>query len=633
MSENITDFKVHNFKNNILEFRKLVDLYSKKNPALADSDDLKYDYAGDLYKASNDLLVKVSQSGSVRSDTYRVLAIRNLLSKPYLFNNIYKQIISEEKNGKLSLKDLPENVTFPANLEDAAKLELIYVISHNRDYKKEFLEGLFKSDFQKGLSYKKVEYYFDNILSPKDIKQMIDPSKKENRDAFNLIRSMQRSELERLKSTEKDTLPGLEKILSTDFKNAITILYDFFDRSGKLDDFIDQYNSVRNKELHVSKSYLNSYFSEENLQNLSFPNLACLYAFFSNRFSKIMENTRDGLFFELVSNGKDVNDMSESELSSLLLRKNYLQSATDKFLTSLQKKVDNNSLGPTSNDRTIFVKWPDSIKVASQYSEIFNVPIEDAKTELRFIKDSQNRIFNSYDLKNQAMLSALGFAFSDYSNIKNCGIAQEINDYDITDSLNKKNILVCFDVTGFNMPVRLHFPRRQLIQFVKDTTNSSFLSIYKGSVDFRQVLVPSKKGNYSYDKNLGTQILFKPTNEQISFLKDQDEKTNQKLDENKSLSSANKIYSHLYHISGSPDVDDIIPRFLEDKTIIKTKVKPDKSKRKKSNDHAPKYHQKIKYDFNREYISLDTGEVISEKEYKIRQSKSNNKDKSDIDRV
>jgi len=59
-----------------------------------------------------------------------------------------------------------------------------------------------------------------------------------------------------------------------------------------------------------------------------------------------------------------------------------------------------------------------------------------------------------------------------------------------------QNVLLGFDIEGFNMPVRLHFPYKKLIEFFKNRASNYEIPNYIGDEDI------SKDG-----KNIGAQIL------------------------------------------------------------------------------------------------------------------------------
>ena len=145
--------------------------------------------------------------------------------------------------------------------------------------------------------------------------------------------------------------------------------------------------------------------------------------------------------------------------------------------------------------------------------------------------------------------------------------------------LNAKYVLIGVDLQGMNMPIRLHIPRDLLIECTPEINGIKVLPLYAGREDF---IIDYPMKNNNSRKSYITSSIFMPIEAQGK------EKMKKILQYNQS-----NLSLHLAYIYGVTD----IPEHL--KTEV---VKHKKGKRI------------IKKEFKREYMKVDTKEIINEDE-------------------
>lgn len=153
------------------------------------------------------------------------------------------------------------------------------------------------------------------------------------------------------------------------------------------------------------------------------------------------------------------------------------------------------------------------------FDEILPECENDFDIDLLSGQSSRNNINIIYAVKDN-MIKELLLQIDYNSKIKNWG-------YMVEEQGNKKKILLGIDYPGFNMPLRLHVDKKDIIEYFKVIRNSAVIPIYEGCNDM------SYKG-----RMLTTKVLMPLTETRESEI----------INKNKTLNSVDVKYSYIKHL-------------------------------------------------------------------------------------
>ena len=189
----------------------------------------------------------------------------------------------------------------------------------------------------------------------------------------------------------------------------------------------------------------------------------------------------------------------------------------------------------------------------------------------------KNHTANQYYSKDSSLLSLLSCIATYPSSVKNWGVVAKNNSI----NPNHNYQIVNFDIKGFNMPLRVHFPTDMLKDFAREYLESNYISVYEGDTDFKYMGL-----------KLPVSLFLAQPDRVITSLHEKVDS----IDDSKPLSDNDKLFAHLLYIAEKDS--DTIP------THLKTMVSEKKNGKKK---------QKLK--FVKRFASLKTGEVLNERQY------------------
>lgn len=295
--------------------------------------------------------------------------------------------------------------------------------------------------------------------------------------------------------------------------NSITIL----DNLGVLDSQIATNNKSRSKMgldvLCFSKEHeegdfkfcLNDLKSEDFLIKLPLEKLALIHSQYYNRLIKVAESLGAGLFIldksgELNSKDKEVDkEKALTAYSQYSTVKNIQNEISPVLYNDMEKYTVKGAYQGKRyvvlDDEKIFNEF------FSQYTEFYSMYSNEDTNMLVDYKNFMKLNVTSYFQKDFAMETLLFIALEDFEN-DNWGYIPEKNNGRNSIERKKENILLGFDVEGFNMPVKLHFPYEKLVAFLKNNGKNFEIPEYMGAED-----IEAWNGKEGVWENVGTSIL------------------------------------------------------------------------------------------------------------------------------
>lgn len=554
---------ISRFDRNVNNFMYSLSKFKEKHPELSSQE------AAELYKDKNiEFLNTLLQRNSVRSDTFRLTAIDELLDSQSAFLSCYNEVLRNIRDGKVTL-DTKDNLFFSLNREECKRIHVLDSIITARHQKREFLKSLTLTEWQ----YDK----FDLKKYIKDHPGQLD------KETIKVLQFYKKSEFERVIINTKEFKEAFVEKIRKNYVDTITDYYTHFKEMGYIEKYLSNHLSTFPKELGINETELDEFFDKENLSSLPLANLSALYAFYSNRYTKELQNLEDGMF--VISKGFSADELLKSEMPSeeiphmnkraLIREKEFLTDLSDRILSGEYAKA-NSKQNVEKNKQSFFSSTVDLRKYEKEnqeYQRIFGKRENEFFKTLSQIFSLRNYTRNEYKLKDYSLLATLSTIASSKS-VTNWGII-------LDDEYQDNNFyLLGFDIQGLNMPLRLHIPKDMIEDFSREYLKTEFFPLYDGDSDFR----------YNF-KKVSTPLLFGQPKRIAQGLKERIKL----IDTSRPLCSNDKFYSHLLYLADKEFSD--VPDHL------KTTVMEGKKGKKK---------QKLKY--IRKYMSLKTGDVYTEKQ-------------------
>lgn len=557
--------------------RSLINIVSKLKKYKLQYPGLSNQELFEQYKKDNiDLLDLLLTQRSVRSDTFRLNAINTLLDNNNTFLRIYNEVLRDAKDGKVDLTDI-SGLNFTLNAEECLRTHVI--------------DGIYsaRNELQQNIEIMGITPYRFQKLDLKSLKKS-DFSK----ETIDTLAYLKKSEFDRITIMTKTYKEKFESTLKQTYATTIMYYYEHFKKLG----FIDTYMLNQMKKfpdaLHVDIDDLDNFFTPENLGNLGITELSALYAFYSNRFTKELQEL-ETLNFCLAS-GYSLDKFMEAEDPSTVIPE-YMKAP----LINEQKFISNLSDELLARNRAEVMQRQSFLAPENTYSSSFDlrtaVPEDVRKEYMNFFgrRESdfyyimtqtfnlRNHTLNQYFSKDASLLALLSTIASNKDAVQNWGVILDRDECGTEqDKLNLKKdyLLLGFDIKGLNMPLRLHIPTDTVKDFAREYLESEYIPVYEGDNDFRYMTRP-----------LSTPLLF---GQPERIVKDLQTKVDSR-DESKPLYQSDKLYSHLLYISNPSEKS--FPDHL------KTEILEGKKGKKK------KKLKQIK-----RFVSVKSGEILTERQ-------------------
>ena len=562
--------------------RKIILNLYKDNPFL-DKEDV-FDEMNNLIKGLTRSMIDVTD---FRCDVIRRNAFKALISNRNLMEKTYNDIVLEERRSGKKIKQT-DNINYSSNFQKAIKQAMLEAIISVRAY-------------VSNATKEEIETIRISTRNKENLRRlhMIMGQQKEVRDQIKDIKGLYcaRNELEQVRYylEKMNSVETIDKELKEEYISAIIHIGEGLDKYGILEKYIKQQNHevsrLKIKELTPIKedNAFNTLFSEEKLKKLNIYQLSALHAFWSNRLAKETVKMYKSYFIMYELNLDDFKSVHKGNLSSLI-NPDVFEALKLKFNAIHIKTAEIYQKCRESTREKAVVNVADKVeelekKFGEQYNRYFSGIGGLKGLENIFSNDFQlymlleNIDKNLYNQKDNSILALLNLLSDDERTSLNWGVIEE----------KKKNdyILIGADISGLNMPLRLHIKKEMLENLLQAHQGNKIIPLYDGKDDF------IVNGRY-----IGTHVL-------TPFTDTQREEIKKGSLEIKEADYRNKIVQHIAFLVDTQK----FPEHLQQKRIT---VKKGKTKIKF--ERIRKY---IDIGTNKKYTKSKDGELIEQDERKI----------------
>ncbi len=472
-----------NLREDIYSVLPITRYFIEKNN-ITDPEDLKACIKGLADAVFDDF----SSTGYIDSRLYEIQAIENILKNPGIITRLYP-----------SIKNSPNNhLVYNSNSSRSQRLVLINALDELS-----ILEKFAKN------------YGITATTNPGSVVILGQDSSKIKKLVKLAIK------VEKQKSMPQKVSAFLEEQLneSTNFAkeqliDSLISIRDFLYGTGTLGNYISSYETTSKKFGFQDLDYeftTNSYnkdslgllesFSKEYLQNLSLDDLCYLNTFWCNRFAKECNSFQFafsaidsiGLWQDIIDNNTNFT-LPDNVLCAALQKNMFISKLLGKSFTIHQKSISSQEVkGEDTSDLLTkdYYSYYTQLDnyIGKNYTAFFADNLDGENNllaNLSFASYFSNLKMFAYQKKETTVFPMIKGLLNKPS-LKNWGIIRnEILAGETFDSfaINKNNVLVAFDVPGFNMPFRFHISKDTLKDLAIQSPTKGLLPEYQGSEDF-----------------------------------------------------------------------------------------------------------------------------------------------------
>jgi len=295
-------------------------------------------------------------------------------------------------------------------------------------------------------------------------------------------------------------LPNYSKIKGEELKNSyieiLGFIGDFLSRNGLLDNYIQMNDKklrdiglselcMRNSSFHSSRI-----FARDSLEKLKLDELPVMTAFWINRYTKELNRFNKGIFaintlrlWEDLLDGETEFDITDEELEAIFCKIEFVNTVNFLIDKSVKEKLSNNTANITSKENDVVAvdaqEEIDEIEgmVRVEYHDEFEGILPNSYTQifddLEIALPLSNNTMNAYSHKDE-ILSTQILSYMRSKRIKNWGYIKEENE---------NMIILGIDYEGYNMPVKVHIPKKQIATVLREAGLTPQIPIYEGNDD------------------------------------------------------------------------------------------------------------------------------------------------------
>jgi len=462
-----------------IEFAKAFILEYMKNNSHQSGEELKNGVLDFVVENSQEF-VKVA---NIKNLVFEYEIVSFLMKNPKEVDRLYNKVINENNVGANSYY---ADKSFEARKEDFIR-DLINAVQQVKEENKDGIETA-------------KEYFAGDAKAKKiinDARNNLPPKKREKFDKR--IKAMVQGDLDIIKNFLEDFKDSIGEALKQSYINVLVFMGDFF----KQNELLDKYIGRNNQNLMVSglsclcinkeEFEKNSVFNEEYLNKLELHELPVMTAFWLNRYTKENQSLNEGIFainalglWDDILAGKTEFDIDKDQLEAIFCKTEFLKVVYEKIEKSIEKKLNNNTANVIQKcDEVAAINIQDEFdeveeKVRWEYYNEFEgiLPnsFEQIFDDLSTYTPLTSNTINAYARKNDIIVTQV-LAYMRSKKIKNWGYICEEKD-------KKENlVLLGIDYEGYNMPVKVHIPKENLIRGLKEAGLEPIIPIYEGHND------------------------------------------------------------------------------------------------------------------------------------------------------
>lgn len=580
--------KLYEEENEILKLRRHIEIITKYIEKLKEYDKSQSDYElKQLFYTKIKKICEQLSDGNISISLIKIDTIEYLKSNFDELYRIYNEIIRQEEieKRKIGSEDIDIYYTdIEKNKINAVKEMLVLArkakenlnIFSNKEIIPK-LSSMSKKDRDKFL--KDIE-----ITRGKEIRRQMEER----------IKIFRTSEFDLLREYMTEYIDFNKKEIKNKYIQNLVFMGEFFEEFQLIQRYLKSNN--RNlkmaglQALQCDEKDFRKIFTQEYLSTLTIEKLEYLNATWINRFSKEIEGIAKASFvindFDLwkdIYQGKEL-DFSDEELKWELIKITTLTNFLVQSLSERRQKNEENDSESADRDNDLDdenIEYAREIqdKEGEKYRSIYSEKLPKSKNifidDIQSFESIYNAVQTSYFLKDKTLVNML-YNLQLNKSIQNWGIMAQEEEGRL---LNAKYVLIGIDLRGMNMPIRLHIPKDLLIECTPEINGVKVLPLYAGREDF---IIDYSSKNTNSHKSYITSSILKPI----------ESHDKEKMKELLHLRQSN-LCLHLGYIYGVID----IPEHLKTEVIKHKKGK-----------------RIVKKEFKREYIKVDTKEIINEDE-------------------
>lgn len=453
----------------------IVAKYLKENYSELKSEELSRVVFEDL----DEINKEYTNLGNLKGRYFQLIAAREVV------NDIdFIRSVLEKNNGK----QIDEN-------------ELMYTSNYNKNREniiKQVWKGYLEVDPR---SLREIERYAENNNNKKNHK----PTSLEKR-----INMFVGTPEKIVNENIKYQIPIMEEELKNEIIDILEFLGHFFEKFNLLDRYIIKHTSnmtaincldlkykLSTGNFDLDNIGLKELFSRQVLEKLDVDRLMVLNMFYQNRFSKEIAAIGEAIF---AVDTLDLWDKAKKDgrigltVDKLNVLKNKIN-CLDNISSRLFEEIINQESAKKEKTEADYKEVDISEKLSrinrhsgKEYKDIFDEKLPDSENylerDLAVYKTVANIRDNVYLIRENSFLTFL-YSLIKQKSSKNFGIIKdEYVDGKFVNTLNSKYVLIGIDYEGFNMPVKFHTNKENLIDTLKTSIGNSIIQEYEGGEDF-----------------------------------------------------------------------------------------------------------------------------------------------------
>lgn len=351
----------------------------------------------------------------------------------------------------------------------------------------------FKED-NKGLMEISEKYKEGDKLAKKiinDKRNKLNPNK---RKAFDeQFMCLQQGDLRMIKVFLPDCRESKGEDLRKSYIEILGFIGDFLKKNGLLNRYIKMNNQklmgIGLSQLCIKESD-NNILDREKIENMKLDELPVMTAFWFNRYTKEIKDFNNGIFaintldlWQDLLDGKTEFDISEKQLKAIFCKTEFIDIVNTMIDKSIKEKLNNNTAKITGKqDDVVAVDAQEEIDKIEElvrveyYNEFegilptsYSKIIDDLEIALPLSSNTQN----AYAHKNEIITTQI-LSYMRNKKIKNWGYIKEEKD---------GMIILGIDYEGYNMPVKVHIPKKHITKALTEAGLTPQIPMYQGNDD------------------------------------------------------------------------------------------------------------------------------------------------------